>query len=165
MKEQRFSSHSPGAVRERLRPKTAKLFARKGAIVWTHEKVGRGRGNATFPDRKSEYSPSSRRNENFSARMQEKQKTIRQTDEGIEHLPDCKCIVIAPRPSSASRCSAPSPEGKASAAAGMGCGGRSKLFLHCSDSTMNLSYKTGAGCSKGNRTAHFCLLGPRGPER
>ena len=48
MKEQRFSSHSPGAVRERLRPKTAMLFARKGAIVGDHEKVGRGRRKDYF---------------------------------------------------------------------------------------------------------------------
>ena len=83
MKEQRFSSHSPGAVRERLRPKTAMLFARKGAIVWTHEKVGRGRRNETFLDRKSEESLSSRRNKNVSARMQEKQKTIRQSTQRL----------------------------------------------------------------------------------
>ena len=33
------------------------------------------------------------------------------------------------------------------------------------DSAITLSYKTGAGCSKRSRTAHFCLLGQGLPER
>ena len=33
------------------------------------------------------------------------------------------------------------------------------------DSAITLSYKTGAGCSKRSRAAHFCLLGQGLPER